>query len=122
MQIPAQRVPILGQPPKVGFYMAGMCPKCESPVFYHGEFLDTPANAYRTCQCDLHDRQLTFSIPDVYNPQLERMATDGLFLAVQSFLTSYTELKQTQLAMMQEMREQDERYAQALEALGDSDG
>ena len=128
-----------GQPlfktPPTGFYLAGHCPVCEEPVFYHGGGegriqgnLAIPAQAvniemhlYRLCDCDTDDFEVR--LPREYDLLQERGSLDLLFEYLNALCVNYRALQESHRDAVEQIKElMDERNGNLQEEAGRGEG
>ena len=114
---------ILNPDPPAGFYMAGICPTCGNPVYYHGggrgakaatltqpaEIHMLEAKVYKLCVCpDTEDFEVR--VPKKYDLLTERGSLDTLFSGIHTMGLNYVHMQRTLLGMQEQLEEfMDER-------------
>src|SRR6476469_6951372 len=126
---------ILNPDPPVGFYMAGVCPNCGNPVYYHGggrgakaatltepaEIHMLDAKVYKLCVCpDTEDFEVR--VPKVYDLLTERGSLDTLFSGIHAMGLNYVQMQRALIGMQEQLEEfMDERERYLPEATGSGD-
>lgn len=92
--------------PPAGLYVAGTCPECGSPVYYHGPGTinvkgnaftndhteEIPHTYFHTCNCE-PEEALEVQVPGAYHYQSEREAVTSLFLNIMNMLEYIRQLE-----------------------------
>lgn len=92
--------------PPTGFYAAAQCPKCGSPVFYHGPGVDDEGQQhsqmyYQTCLHELGTTPMRIEVPPHYSFPYERDALDSLFTNIIMML-GYIRRMESQIGVVEE--------------------